>query len=370
MDWGMIRRYVLPLAAFAVPAAIFACGGGGALQPPISDSQYDDPDDPGGGGSTAAPPPPVDAGAAPVALPTGSGGIGFDDLRFSGDLSAILVPAGRTGNLDLVDPSTELVTSISGFSTSATYSGDNSFGATSADEGNGIIYVTDRTAKTLSVVDPSSSSIVATAMLAGTPGYVRYVAPTNEVWVTEPQQSQIEIFSLAASAMTAPSHAAFVSVPNGPESLEIDVTTKTAYTNATTATVAVDLVMRAVTGTWPNGCMTAKGIAVDQAEGWIMAACAEGTLTVLSTAGVKLGSVTTLAGCNQVSYDAVEERLYVASSTASAVAVVQLASTGAPSIAGSIQATGSGGCAVTGGAGAVFVCAPAQGDLLFVHDPF
>src|SRR5215217_6700250 len=48
----------------------------------------------------------VTAGAAPpsvlpVPLPGGGGGIGFDDLNFSPGLHRLLVPAGRSGNLDL-----------------------------------------------------------------------------------------------------------------------------------------------------------------------------------------------------------------------------------------------------------------------------
>src|SRR5262249_6661273 len=41
-----------------------------------------------------------------VALPSGNAGIGFDDLRYSSTLHRVLVPAGRTGTLDLVDPDT------------------------------------------------------------------------------------------------------------------------------------------------------------------------------------------------------------------------------------------------------------------------
>src|SRR6267142_3892860 len=51
---------------------------------------------------------PVDASArlTPVELPAGGPGIGFDDLRFSAALKRLLVPAGRSGNLDLIDPAT------------------------------------------------------------------------------------------------------------------------------------------------------------------------------------------------------------------------------------------------------------------------
>jgi len=44
--------------------------------------------------------------AAPtkLVLPDGSGGIGFDDMGFSPVLHRVLVPAGRTGKLALIDP--------------------------------------------------------------------------------------------------------------------------------------------------------------------------------------------------------------------------------------------------------------------------
>ena len=209
----MSARVLLPLAALAGAAVCLtasACGGSGTLAPPTSDSQYDDPDQPSTGSQAGGPGPPVDAGAAPVALPSGEPGIGFDDLRFAGDLSELLVPGGRSGNLDIVDPSSERVTAIGGYSTSPTYTGDASFGAASADEGNSLVYVVDRTTGMLSVVDPTSATIVASTALLSTPGYVRYVAPTQELWVTEPGASQIEIFTLTANGAAAPAHAALL----------------------------------------------------------------------------------------------------------------------------------------------------------------
>jgi hypothetical protein len=376
----MLPRYFLPLSLLAGSAsavAVSACGGSGALNPPISDGQYDDPDDPGSGGSQTGPAPPIDAGAAPVALPGGTAGIGFDDMRFSGDLSTLLVPGGRSGDLDFVDPSAEGVTSVPGFSMSATYTGDSSFGVTSADEGNGIVYATDRTSQMLYFVDPGQKAIVASVGVAATPGYVRYVSPTNEVWITEPDQAQIEIFTLPSSEKTAPSHAAFISVPGGPQSLEIDATlgadgggSGVAYTQTATNTVAIDVLTRTVTGQWTNGCMMSEGLAVDPTNGWVMSACAEGKVFVLNTQGTTLGSVSVLAGVGQVTYDPQRQRLYVPSAMSSAIGVVSLGNNGIPQLLGSVSTAGCGGCAVTAGGGAVYVCAPSQGDLLFVHDPF
>src|SRR5439155_14313407 len=66
-----------------------------------------------------------------VSLPGGNGGIGFDDLRFSSALGKVLVPAGRTGALDLVDPATLAVSRITGFGETAGYDGGHDVGPTS-----------------------------------------------------------------------------------------------------------------------------------------------------------------------------------------------------------------------------------------------
>ena len=74
-------------------------------------------------------------------------------------------------------------------------------------------------------------TIVASAPLGSSPDYVRYVALTNEVWVTQPGKDQIEIFSLTSSAKPALTHSAYISVPGKPESLVIDGGRSRAYTH-------------------------------------------------------------------------------------------------------------------------------------------
>ena len=54
-----------------------------------------------------------------VPIPGGKGGIGFDDLVYSSELHKVLVPAGHTGKLYLIDPVNFTMTSIGGFSSSA-----------------------------------------------------------------------------------------------------------------------------------------------------------------------------------------------------------------------------------------------------------
>lgn len=353
-------------------AVLGACSSSsGPYAEPISNKQADDPCDPGSVGTSGGSLPPVDAGSVPVTLPGASPGIGFDDVRFSATLSQLLVPAGRSGNFDFVDPSSEVAVAVGGFSSSPTYGGDDSFGATSADEGGGVVYVGDRTKNTLTVIDGRARMVTSTVMLAATPGYVRYVTPTNEVWVTEPASKQIEFFSLPLTTKMPPTSSAKVAVP-GAESLAIDAASGLAFTNGDTSTYAIDVSKRTVAATWSNGCKTARGLAVDASHGWVMVACEGGLVSVIDEkTGKTIGGVTTGSGIDQVSYDASTLRLYVPSPGSAAMAVVHMdPKSGMPSILGSVDTTMGSHCVVAAGGRELFVCAPATGQLLFVNDPF
>ena len=199
---------------------------------------------------------------------------------------------------------------------------------------------------------------------------MRYVAPTNEVWVTEPGQGQIEVFTLGASATAAPTHSTTIGVSGGPESLEIDVAGKRAYTHSMSATIGIDVTAHSVVSTWPNGCATSRGLAVDPTNHWVISACEEGMVVVLSTQGATIGTAMVGAGVDQIAYDAQRTRLYVPGPAAGAMSVVQLGANGAPKVLGSVDTASDAHCAVTNGGGSVYVCAPSRGALLFITDPF
>jgi hypothetical protein len=367
-----MRSFLLTILAPVALAGAFACQQSGALPEPKSDNQADDPCDPGSSGGQTGSTPPVDAGATPLELPGGSAGIGFDDMTYSAGLAQVLVPAGRTGDVDLVAPSTEAVTSVTGFSTSASYGGDTSFGVTSAIEGNDVIYATDRTSKTLAAVDPATRKITETFTLASTPGYVRYVAATQEVWVTEPAAAQIEVVAVhAPDGGPGLAQVGTIAV-DGAESLELDGTSGTAFTNSPKSTIALDVTTHKIANTWPNGCTTARGLAVDPMNGWVIVGCNEGRLVVLSeTSGSMLGAVSLGAGVDRLAYDASRTRAYVPiPSSPGAMGVIVLSAKGVPTIAGSVEAPDGAHCAVAPGGGEVFVCAPAKGQLVYLFDPF
>jgi hypothetical protein len=169
--------------------------------------------------SSPAPPPE----AVAVELPGSSAGIGFDDLQFSTRLGRVLAPGDAlAGSSWWTEDPRDLL--HRGFSPTETFGGGHGEGITSVSEGEDRLFLTDRTAGTLLVVEPSSRKITARAKLAASPDYVRYVAPTREIWVTEPDADQIEVFRLGASVDEPPAHAALIPTKNGPESLVVDAT--------------------------------------------------------------------------------------------------------------------------------------------------
>jgi hypothetical protein len=115
--------------------------------------------------------------------------------------------------------------------------------------------VTDRTAKLLDVVDPSRRSVVDFTPLASASDYVRFVAESKEIWVTQPRAQRIEVFQLQLMGIPRPSHTGFIAVPGGPESLIIDHRHSRAFTHLWRGIIVrIRLNDRSIGVRWPNGC--------------------------------------------------------------------------------------------------------------------
>jgi DNA-binding beta-propeller fold protein YncE len=210
---------------------------------------------------------------------------------------------------------------------------------TSADEGGGLLFATDRDAKRLDVIDPKTQSVVGTAPLASGPDYVRYVSTTGEVWVTQPGASRIEVFSLPAEGTPKPGHLTFVSIPGGPESLIIDNTRARAYTHLwTDTTLAIDLKSHEVLSRWKNGCRGSRGIAMDDARGFLLVGCDEGKLSVLDLrTGTLLGQASSGDGVDIISYNPRLAHAYLPGQASGAMAIVGISKKGAATVLATVK---------------------------------
>lgn len=307
-----------------------------------------------------------------VLLPAASPGIGFDDLQFGRTIRKILAPAGRTGNLDLVNVDTEEITAISGFSTSADYAGGHDFGTTSAVEGRpGTILATDRTSDQLHVVDVQSKTVVASAALAAHPDYVRWVDGAGEAWLTEPDVGQIEILSVSAGSTPTLTQTATIPVAGGPESLAIDVTRGRAYSSSFVgSTYAIDLSSHAVVETWKNGCTLSLGLALDERRGFAFIGCPEGKIVVLDVAhgGTILSTTTTGGGVDIVAYGEGTGHLYVPSPNDKTLTIFGVSADATLTTLGIVEGAGAGVAADD--RNQAWVTDPANGALIRIRDGY
>jgi DNA-binding beta-propeller fold protein YncE len=310
----------------------------------------------------------VASAPVPVALPEGAAGIGFDDLRYSTALHRVLVPAGRSGRLALIEPDTLSVTAIAGFSAKPHYGGGHDDGPTSVDEAHGLLYVTDRTAQALVRAGPTKK-ILGSTPLSAEPDYVRFVPTTNELWVTEPGAHRIEFFKLNDHGEPAPSGT--LAVENGPESLVIDAARGRAYTHRwQKSTLAIDLKTHAAVAEWPNGCAGSRGIALDSKRGWLFVSCQEGAAAVLDVAhgGKLLSTLSHGAGFDVMGYSEKLGHLYLAGGACGCFVVLGVNGAGKLSFLEQQPAPPRTHCAVADDTGHAWVCDPVGGRLLRFED--
>jgi DNA-binding beta-propeller fold protein YncE len=309
--------------------------------------------------------------ATPFPLTGGEGGIGLDDLAFAPGLHRVVVPAGGTGRLVLIDPESRKPREITGFKTETPEEARHGGGTTSADEGKGYLFASDRTALRLEVVDPAQGKIVAGAPLAGSPDYVRYVATTNEVWVTEPDKDGIEIFSLSAATPPVPVHKAFIPIKGGPESLAIDNGAKVGYANLwKSSTVVIDLVGAKVIRLWPNGCLGSRGLALDARHGHLFVGCAEGGADLLDTGhnGAIMDRFRFGAGTDIIAFNPTLGHLYVPAAKTGQMAIVGLTKEMGLKLLGTVPTAVGAHCVVADDHKQAWVCDPKGGRLLVVRD--
>lgn len=310
-----------------------------------------------------------EAGRTAIPIPEGEAGIGFDDLGYSRALQRILVPAGRTGALVLIDPLGLSVDTISGFSAKRDFGGGHGEGITSVAEGDGLLFVTDRDTKQLSVVDPAAKRVLSRAPLASSPDYVRFVAPGRELWVTEPDADRIEVFRLRERG-APPTPDGFIAVEGGPESLVVDPGRLRAYTNLwSRTTLAIDLKSRARVSRFENGCAGARGLALDGQRGFLFVGCAEGRAVVLDAAsGRVLDRLEAGNGVDIIDYDPGLSHLYLPGGKSATMAILEVSPHGKLGMIRTVPTASGSHCVVSDGAGHVFVCDPKRGRLLGYAD--
>jgi hypothetical protein len=337
--------------------------------------------------------------------PAPAGSIGFDDVIYDDATKSILLPGGRSGNLYRIDASETTPTAsvlATGFATTKAYSSkSHDFGVTSVVAlPDGLLVATDRAdpdaagypgaevgnpnAPTLTVINPSApfaSRAISKSALKTKPDFIRYVAATDKIWISEPDGgNKMQIFSRPAKGGAAPQKVGEVSFDDGPESLSIDAVKGLAYTNAGKETLSVKLAHGSPGPVkWDSGCHTPKFIAVDAKRGLAFNACLEGGVVAHDVAtGAVVGRLTakqTGAGVDILGYAPDLSHLYVASGLTQKLSIVAVLASGKNrlKILGQTRTGGKANYtsdAVADPLGHVWVPRPLTGDVARFTDPF
>ena len=307
---------------------------------------------------------------AVIKMPGGAHGIGFDDIGYVPQLQRVTVPAGTTGNLVLMDPVTHALTVIPGVSAAPKVKSFRE-GTTSAVYAEGYLFASDHDPTELVTIDPKTHAVLGRTPLESGPDYVRYVARTHEVWVTEPGKAQIQVFKLAVDPRPMLTSETVIPIPGGPESLEIDDQRNRAYSNLwKDKTVEMALTTHKVLAEWPNTCKGSNGLAIDEARDHVFVACGEGKVVTLAPAehGKVLASAPAGAGIDIISYSPKLHHLYVPGARAATLTIFEVAASGALKPVAEYKTAPHAHCVADDNAGHVFVCDPRAGAILAIDD--
>ena len=310
------------------------------------------------------------ASRAPIslAIPGGHAGVDLDDMVFVPELDRIVVPAGQTGSLLLIDPA-NLATSEIGGVTAAAADGQMPHGAatSSVNYGDGYLFASNHAPTQVVVIDALSGKVVNRTPLASGPDYVRYLSSSSEVWVTEPRAKQIQVFRFSKKPELGLTAVATIAVPGGPESLVFDLARHRAYANLWgSTTVAIDTRSHALVAHWTNSCTGSRGLALDETHAHLFVGCTEGKVVTLDVAhdGKQVASAPAGKGIDIISYSPALHRLYVPAGTSANLTVFDVAAAGTLTSLSTWPAAAHSHCVADDDHGNAFVCDPRDGNVL------
>lgn len=320
---------------------------------------------------------PLLAATAPLApqaiikIPGGKPGIGFDDIGYAAALQRMTVPAGATGNLVLVDPQTDALTVIPGVAAPPGKVKQFREGTSSAIYAEGYLFASDHDPVEVVAINPQTHAILGRTPLESGPDYVRYVARTHEIWVTEPGKAQIQVFKLSVTSKPVLTPETVIPIAGGPESLEIDNRRNRAYSNLwKDKTVEIELTTHKLLAEWPNSCKGSNGIAIDKEHDHVFVACGEGKVVTLAPAehGKILASTSAGAGIDIISYSPRLHHLYVPGARAATLSIFKVSTAGVLKPLAVYQTAEHAHCVTNDNHGQVFVCDPLAGEILKIDD--
>jgi hypothetical protein len=298
--------------------------------------------------------------------------ISFDDFIYDSTLRRVIIPAGETGQVVLIDPKNRDIQWVSGFSQQVDPA-NPIVGTTAVAVSGGFLFGLDQATLTIKTIDLGTNRVVGSIPLKTPADYIRYISATGELWVTEKDLNQIEIFSVFGDNSPSLESTGNILIPNGPEGLVLDEARGLAFTNRPnqSLTDVIQIMTHTVIRQWGNGCSSAKGMAVDENEGYLFVACNEGKLVVMdiNNDGYQITSQNYGGELDFVAYNPNLHHVYLPSSASGIVAIFQLTKNSLL-LLGTADTAVESKCVTADDFNYIWVCDPNHGQVFVIHDTF
>ena len=311
--------------------------------------------------------------AVSIALPGGPP-VGMDYLAYDQATGRVWVPAGNTGNVDVVDVATGKVTPVSGFPTApARRPGRPRMGPSAAAVGDGVVWISNRANNELCAVDARTLARGPCHRLSSMPDGLAYVAVTHEVWVTTPGDRSITVVDVSGKAGGPP---VAIKIDGDPEGVAVDAARGLFYTNVEDKdrTLEIDARTRKIVASWPAGCGAAgpRGLALDEGRRLLFVACTDGAVARdvgPRGEGREIGRLKTSGGVDNIDYAPKRNLLFIASGLGGTLTGARVGDRGALTALTSVPTAHGARCVVAAGDGTSFVADSTGGRLIVTKPP-
>jgi DNA-binding beta-propeller fold protein YncE len=310
--------------------------------------------------------------ATTIPLPGGPP-VGMDYLTYDRTTNRLWVPAGNTGNVDVIDVATRRVTPIGGFATAPPRkAGRPRMGPSSATIGDGVVWIGNRGNNQLCGFDAKTLATRGVVQLPAMPDGLAYVKSTHEVWATTPGDNTVMITRVDGNI---PAPLSTIKLEGAPEGYAVDDGNSVFYTNLEdkNRTLGIDIKTHKIIRNWPAGCGAEgpRGLALDSAHRWLFVACTDGVGTLdLAHDGRPLGRITTGGGVDNLDYDPNRHLLFIASAKDGEMTIAHVNDGGSPQKVATLPTAKAARNPILDAHGTAYVEDPTNGRLIVVEpDP-
>jgi DNA-binding beta-propeller fold protein YncE len=230
------------------------------------------------------PAPITDRGPRSFPLPGAKGELNVEALYFDEAGKRIWVPAGSTGNVDVIEVATGNVQPVTGFQVVEMEERKDHpvFGPSSLARGNGVIFIGNRGSSEVCTIDPLTLTRGGCTTVPSPPDAIAYVNATHELWSVNAESHTVTVLEAAKPQdLTVITTVLLAGAPLG---AAVDQERGLFYTTLKNQdrALVIDVFEKKVVSDFAAGCgqSETRGLAVDPERQFAFVAC-DAMVTVL-----------------------------------------------------------------------------------------